>query len=149
MAGTAHNTVKITGNPVCKEYLSGVTLTVGQTVQLNSSNQLIASAVAAATYEGGQMVVTEAPERGKGILTAAGAVNTYVAGELVPTAAPYQGCEMLILVLDGQTITAGGLLEINSAGKAIAAAGSELPAWRALESLSPSGTDGLIHAQKL
>lgn len=143
-----NQTVMLKGNPVKGEYTSAATMTVGQVVQLNSSYQLAASNVATTIYPGGQMVVTEAPERGKGVYSTVTTESTYVATEQVPTIAPYPGCEVLLLLTSGQSITRGGLLEIASTGKAIAHAGTNLPRARALETLAPA-EDALIWAQWL
>ena len=148
MAGVDNRTVNLAGMPVMKEYTSAVTLTVGMVVELNSSSQLALSAVASPIYAGGEMVVTEAPERGKGVHSSGTVEHTYVAGEQVPTIAPYRGCEVLVLLTSGQVITPGELLEIAATGKAISAAGTNLPAYRAKEALSPS-QDALIWAQRL
>ena len=149
MAGTDYRTVNIMGIPVMEEYVSAVTLTVGMVVQVNSSGQLALSSVALAYFSGGELVVTEAAERGKGIFSSGTTINTYVATEVVPVIAPARGDQCLALLTDGETITKGDLLEVAATGKLIASAGTNLVAFRALESLSPSGADGLIHVQRL
>jgi hypothetical protein len=141
-------TVMVKGMPVKGEYLSAATMTVGQVVQLNSSYELAASNVASTIFVGGELIVAEAPERGKGIYSSGTTENTYAAGEQVPTIAPYRGCEVLVLLTSGQSVTRGGLLEVASTGKCIAHGGTNLPAYRALETLAPS-QDALIWAQVL
>ena len=148
MAGVDNRTVNISGCPVMKEYTSAVTLTVGMVVELDANGQLALSSVASPIYTGGEMVVTEAPERGKGVYASGTTEATYVAGEQVPTIAPYRGCEVLLLLTSGQVITPGELLEIAATGKAISAAGTNLASYRAKEALSPS-QDALIWAQRL
>ena len=148
MAGADHRTVNVSGIPVKKEYLSAAIMTIGLTVQLNSSGKLAASNVASAIYSGGELIVGEAPERGKGIYSSGTIENTYAVDEQVPTIAPYRGCEVLVLLTSGQYITRGGLLEVAATGKCIAHAGSFLPAYRALETLAPR-QDALILAQRL
>lgn len=149
MAGTDAYTVTQQTVRNVETYLSAVTLTVGMIVQENASNQLALSDAASTIYAGGELVVAEAPERGKGIFSSGTTINTYVANEEVPAVAPARGDKVLLLLTDGQTITAGGLLEIAATAKAIAHAGANLSYARALESLSPSGADGLILARKL
>lgn len=146
-ADTCH-TVMVKGNPVKGEYSSAVIVTVGMVVQLDSLYQLALSSVATPIYGGGEQVVTEAPERGKGIYSSGTVENTYAVGEHVPTIAPYSGCEVLALLTSGQTITRGGLLEVAATGKVIAAAGTNVAKFRALESLSPS-QDALIWAMRV
>lgn len=141
-------TVLIKGNPVKGAYTSAVTVTVGMVCQLNSSYALALSDVATTIYTGGELVVTEAPERGKGIYSTGTTENTYVATEEIPTIAPARGDEVLLLLTSGQSITRGGLLEVAATGKVIAHAGTNLPAFRALETLAPS-QDALIWAQRL
>ena len=146
-ADTCH-TVLIKGHPVRGEYVSGVTLTVGMVVQLDSHYELALSAVASAYYSGGECVVMEAPERGKGIYSSGTTETTYVAGEQVPTLVPARGDEVLVLLTSGETITRGGLLDVAATAKCVAASGSKQPAYRAMESLSPS-QDALIWVQRL
>ena len=146
-ADTTH-TVCLKGEPVVGAYTSAVTLTVGMVVQLNSSYQLALSDVATTIKTGGELIVTEAPERGKGIYSTGTTENTYVATEEVPTIAPARGDEVLVLLTASQSITRGGLLEVAATGKVIAHAGTNLPAFRALETLAPS-EDALIWAQRL
>ena len=147
------HTVMLTGCPVRKEYTSAVTLTVGMVVQLNSSYKLALSDVASAIKTGGELIVTEAPERGKGIYSSGTTENTYVATEQVPTIAPARGDEVLVLLTAGQIITRGGLLEVAATGKVIAHAGSNLAAFRAMESIDTTigntTADELIWAQRL
>lgn len=151
MASQCH-TVMVKGNPVKGEYTSAAVLTVGMTVQLNSSYLLAASNVATTIYSGGEYVVTEAPERGKGVFSSGTVENTYAIGEQVPTIAPHTGCEVLVLLTAGQIITRGGLLEVASTGKCIAHAGTNLAKYRALESLDSTvggSQDSLIWAVKI
>lgn len=143
-----HQTVMLSGSPVRKEYVSASVLTVGMVCQLDSSYQLIVSSGATDDSKGGELVVMEAPERGKGVFSSGSTPNTYAIGEQVATLAPAGGDEVLVLLASGQTITRGGLLEVASTGKCIAYASSNLAAFRALESLSPSA-DALIWAQRL
>lgn len=143
------HTVMVKGEPVRSSYLSSaVILTVGMAVQLNSSDLLAASSVATPVYSGGEYIVTEAPERNKGVFSSGTVETTYAASSLVPVIAPYRGCETLVLLTSGQVITSGGLLEVASTGKWIAHAGTNLPAYRARETMSPS-QDALIHATRL
>lgn len=149
MAGTAYNTIAVGSDSRKEEYTSAVTLTVGMIVQEASTGKMALSNVASAIYRGGEGLVCEAPERGKGIYSSGTTLNTYVATEQVPILFPRQGDKVLLILTDGQTITQGGLLQIAATGKAIAHAGSFLAYARALESLSPSGADGLILARIL
>lgn len=145
-----NRTVVITGTPLKKEYISGTTRTVGEICQLNSSGQLALSNVASTVFEGGELVVTEAPEIGKGIFSSGTVEQTYAATEQVPTVAPRRGDEVLVLLEINQTITRGGLVEVNASGHVIAHAGSNLPWGRALEGRFTSGTAReLLHVQKL
>jgi hypothetical protein len=148
MADRAH-TVNLKGDPEMGSYLSAVALSVGMVVQLNSTHRLALSSVATTVYGGGEQIVAEAPERGRGIyINATTTEFSFVAGEEVPTIAPDRGDEVLVMLTSGQTITAGGLLEVAATGKTIAHAGTNVPAFRAMESLSPT-EDALIWAQRL
>jgi hypothetical protein len=145
------HTVMVKGNPVKGEYTSAAVLTVGMVCQLNSSYQLAASDVATTITPGGELVVMEAPERGKGIFSSGTVESTYAIGEQVPTIAPARGDEVLVLLTAGQIVTRGGLLEVAATGKVIAHAGSNLAAFRALESLDSTvggSQDSLLWAQR-
>ena len=145
-----YRTVMITGAPVTKEYTSAALKTVGEICQLNSSGQLAASNVASTVYPGGELVVTEAPERGEGIYSSGTTVNTYAITEQVPTIATARGDEVLVRLEINQTITRAGLLEVNSSGHVIAHAGTNLPWGRAMEARFTGGTaTALIHVMKL
>ena len=142
-------TVNISGNPVTKEYTSAATRTVGEICQLNSSGQLAASNVATTVFQGGELVVAEAPERGEGIYSTGTTVNTYASTEQVPTVAPARGDEVLALLEINQTITKGGLVEVNASGHLITI-GSNVPWGRAMETRFTGGTaTALIHVMKL
>lgn len=149
---TQHQTVMLTGDMVRKEYVSAAVMTVGEVVQLNSSYALAASDGASTVKTGGELIVAEAPERGKGVHSSSDTPNTYAIGEQVMTVAPKRGDEVLVLLTAGQIITRGGLLEVASTGKVIAHAGTNLPAFRALETLDSTvgGSHAcLIWAQRL
>ena len=144
-----YRAVVITGDPVKKEYTSAATRTVGEICQLNSSGQLVASSVATTVFPGGELVVTEAPERGEGIYSTGTTVNTYAATEQVPTVAPARGDEVLVLLEINQTITEGNTVEVNASGHVIAI-GSNIPWGRAMETRFTGGTaTALIHVMKL
>ena len=143
-------TVLIAGTPIKKEYISGGTRTVGEICQLNSSGQLAASNVASTVFDGGELVVTEAPEVGQGIFSSGTTENTYTATEQVPTVAPRRGDEVLVLLEINQTITRGGLVEVNASGHVVTHGGTNLPWGRAMEGRFTSGTAlELLHVQKL
>ncbi len=149
MAGSDHRTVNIKGDPVKGESTCAAILTVGQVVEDAATVGVIqASSVASAIYPGGRMVVTEAPEQGKGIYSSGTTENTYAIGAQVPWITLQPGNEVLVLLTSGQTITRGNELEVASGGKVIVGAGTNRPAFTALESLSPA-QDALIHVRVL
>ena len=149
MAGADHRTVAV--SPMMRReggFTSAAILTVGMVVQEASTGKLAASAVASTIYEGGEAVVMEAPERGKGIYSSGTTENTYAVDEEIPVCLPRRGEKILLLLTSGQVVARAGYLEIASTGKAIAHAGTNLAYARALEALSPS-QDALILARKL
>ena len=149
MAGANANKIVQKGWGSKAEYTCAAQLSVGLVVEhASTADKIQVSSVATTIYRGGPMVVTEAPERGKGIYSSGTTENTYAIGEQVPTYAMQSGDEVLVLLLSGQSITRGGELEVDSAGKVKAAAGTNLPAFTALETLAPS-QDALILAQRL
>ena len=98
---------------------------------------------------GGEYIVTEAPERGKGIYSTGTTESTYLAEELTPVIAPARGDEVLVLLTSAQAITDGGLLEVAATGKVIASPGTNQAAFRAKETLTATGQDVLIWATRL
>ena len=149
MAGADHKTINIKGLATKHEYAAAVPLTVGMVVQRNANGKLALSAVASATSSGGEYLVTEAPERGKGIYSTATTESTYLAEELTPVIAPARGDEVLVLLTSAQAITDGGLLEVAATGKVIASPGTNQAAFRAKETLTATGQDVLIWATRL
>lgn len=149
MPGSDHKTVNIKGLANKHEYTAGVALTVGMVVQRASTGKLALSAAASTTSPGGEYIVTEAPERGKGIYSTGTTESTYLADELTPVISPARGDEVLVLLTAAQAITDGGLLEVAASGKVIAGAGTNLAAFRAKESLTATGQDALIWATRL
>lgn len=147
--GAAHRTVNIKGLANKHEYEAGVALTVGMVVTRASTGKLALSAVATAINPGGEYIVTEAPERGKGIYSTGTTENTYAQGEWTPVISPARGDEVLVLLTSGQAITDGGLLEVAATGKVIAAAGTNVAGFRAKETLTATGQDALIWATRL
>ena len=125
MPGSDHKTVNIKGLATKHEYFAAVALTVGMVVQRNANGKLALSAVASATSPGGEYIVAEAPERGKGIYSTGTTESTYLAEELTPVISPARGDEVLVLLTSAQAITDGGLLEVAATGKVIAWAGHQ------------------------
>ena len=149
MSGSDHKTVNIKGLANKHEYFAAVALTVGMVVQRNANGKLALSAVASATSPGGEYIVAEAPERGKGIYSTGTTESTYLAEEYTPVISPARGDEVLVLLTSAQAITDGGLLEVAATGKVIAGAGVNLAAFRAKETLTATGQDVLIWATRL
>ena len=89
MPGSDHKTINIKGLANKHEYAAAVPLTVGMVVQRNGVGKLALSAVASATYAGGEYMVAEAPERGKGIYGSGTTESTYQAEELTPVFRPH------------------------------------------------------------
>jgi hypothetical protein len=149
MAGTDYRTVNISGNGLLREYSSAAILTVGMICEhATTAGKIQVSSGASAINKGGTMLVTEAPERGKGIYSTSTTENTYAITEQVPVVSIIPGNKYLVLLLSGEAITVGEELEVNNAGKAIAALGTNMPAFTALEAMTPS-QDALILVEAL
>lgn len=149
MAGADRRTVNVSGQGLRQELSSAAILTIGMIVEHAATDGKIqVSSGAGDDYKGGTMIVQEAEERGKGIYSTGTTENTYAIGEQVAVRTIIPGNRYLVLLTSGQTITRGNELEVASTGKVVVAAGTNLPMFVALESLSPA-QDALILVEAL
>lgn len=151
MPGYDRRTVNIKGDPLKFEYTCAVALTVGMVVEDGPTpGTVVLSSATGAGSGGGKLVVAEAPERGKGIFSTGTTESTYLPLEQVACLSLIPGNEVLVLLKAAQVITRGGELDVEAAsGLVVTAAGTARPAFTALETLTATGQNQLIHVRVL
>lgn len=76
--------------------------------------------------------------------------DAYASGDVGFVCEPVPGDVVALLLTDGETVSKGDLLIINTTGKFIETTGTPaMEAFEALEALSPSGSDQLIKAKRI